>query len=181
MMMMRRRMTTTSFWISVDARSQNYNPNGLFVSAYHLINYPIDHTYYPSVGNLLNKIKVEQRHSFISNLRSFSCQKKINDEIMMMKKIMGIMRRTKAEMMMSTKRGMSSKRKRGLKEEKEGCTARPVCTSSLLLYQSNDDGNDDDGGGMFFYLACKFVNKYPLKQQFEPNLELKAHVKSTNR
>ena len=92
-------------------------------------------------------------------------------------------------MMMSTKRGMSSKRKRGLKEEKEGCTARPVCTSSLLLYQSNDDGNDDDGqdgedndgGGRFFYLACKFVNKYPLKQQFEPNLELKAHVKSTNR
>ena len=84
-------------------------------------------------------------------------------------------------MMMSTKRGMSSKRKRGLKEEKEGCTARPVCTSALLLYQSNDDGNDDDGGGMFFYLACKFVNKYPLKQQFEPNLELKAHVKSTNR
>ena len=88
MMMMRRRMTTTSFWISVDARSQNYNPNGLFVSAYHLINYPIDHTYYPSVGNLLNKIKVEQRHSFISNLRSFSCKKKINDEIMMMMKIM---------------------------------------------------------------------------------------------
>ena len=77
--------------------------------------------------------------------------------IMMMMKIMMIMRRTKAEMMMSTKRGMSSKRKRGLKEEKEGCTARPVCTSALLLYQSNDDGNDDDGqdgedddgGGMF--------------------------------
>ena len=40
-------------------------------------------------------------------------------------------------MMMSTKRGMSSKRKRGLKEEKEGCTARPVCTSSLLLYQTH--------------------------------------------
>ena len=67
-------------------------------------------------------------------------------------------------MMMSTKRGMSSKRKRGLKEEKEGCTARPVCTSSLLLYQSNDDGNDDDGGGMFFYLACNFVNEYPLRE-----------------
>ena len=84
---------------------------------------------------------------------------------------------------------MSSKRKRGLKEEKEGCTARPVCTSALLLYQSNgddndddgQDGEDDDGGGMFFYLACKFVNEYPLKQQFEPDLELKAHVKSTNR
>ena len=76
-----------------------------------------------------------------------------------------------------------------MKEEKEGCTARPVCTSALLLYQSNDDGNDDDGqdgedddgGGMFFYLACKFVNEYPLKQQFEPNLEVKAPLKSTKR
>ena len=48
----------------------------------------------------MNKIKVEQRHSFISNLRSFSCKKKINDEIMMMMKIMEFARRTEAEMMM---------------------------------------------------------------------------------
>ena len=115
-------------------------------------------------------MKVEQRHSLISNLRSFSCQKKINDEIMMMMEIMEITRRTKAEMMMSTKRGMSSKRKRGLKEEKEGCTARPVCTSALLLYQSNDDDNDDDGqdgknddGDGFSHLAYKFVSEYPLR------------------
>ena len=88
-------------------------------------------------------------------------------------KIMGIMRRTKAEMMKlmtRTKRGMSSKRKRGLKEEKEGCTARPVCTSALLLYQSNDDDNDDDGqdgknddGDGFSHLAYKFVSEYPLR------------------
>ena len=45
-------------------------------------------------------MKVEQRHSLISNLRSFSCKKKINDEIMMMMEIMEITRRTKAEMMM---------------------------------------------------------------------------------